>query len=114
MFLYGSKKSFESDEILVEDRINLFEVKIPVDMNQDIAKSRQSRKVSCERFGKDPAFPEDLKRFPVTCRPPQSLFCDQIGRDIDRRLDPDHHRMIVQGRVIRDLMVIGEAVKLIP
>jgi hypothetical protein len=41
---------FENTEVLVQNGVDLFEVQTPVNVNQNIAKSRQIREIGDERF----------------------------------------------------------------
>jgi hypothetical protein len=83
VFLYGIMECFENTEVPVQNGVDLFEVQTPVNVNQNIAKSRQIREIGDERFREDPLFTEDLECFTVTRRPPESLLGDQIGCNID-------------------------------
>ena len=72
---------------MLQDRIHLFEIQIPVDVDEHVPESRQVCEISCQGFMDDPLISEDLKCLPVGERLPQSPLCDHIGRHVDRRLD---------------------------
>lgn len=88
MDLYDLKDCGENNEILLQDRIDLLEVQVPVYMDQDIAEPCQGREIADKRFGEVATLAGDLKSFPVRCRPPEVLFRDQVSRNIDRRRMP--------------------------
>lgn len=50
VLLHGIMECFENIEVLMQDGIDLFEIQTPVDVNQNIAKSRQIREIEDERF----------------------------------------------------------------
>ena len=84
MLLHGITECFQNTKVLMQDGVDLFEIQVPVDMDQDIPKSRQIREIGNERFREDPLIPEDLECLPVTCRPPEPFCGDQISRNRSR------------------------------
>ena len=61
MLLHGITECFQNTKVLMQDGVDLFEIQVPVDMDQDIPKSRQIREIGNERFREDPLIPEDLE-----------------------------------------------------
>jgi hypothetical protein len=92
MDLYDLKECGENNEILLQDRIDLFEVQVPVYMDQDIAEPCQGREIADKRFEEVATLAGDLKSFPARVASGGAL--PRSGRSRYRsQTDADHHRM---------------------